>query len=74
MPMAAINSEGIPICQAGHQMYCAGHCQDRDRIKWRCPKKATKRGDDLSCDYIDVCSSSDYGRVVYTHPKSLSST
>lgn len=69
LPMVEINSDGIPICQAGHQMYYHGYCKDRDRIKFRCPIKASKKGKCLDCDFISICSPSDYGRVVYTHPK-----
>ena len=64
IPMATISQKGIPICQQGHQMYYAGHCKDRDTQKWRCPNKATK-SDSTDCK----CSTSDYGRVVYTHSK-----
>jgi|AP82_1055514.scaffolds.fasta_scaffold24502_1 hypothetical protein len=62
VPMATISPKGIPICREGHQMYYAGHCKDRDTQKWRCPNKATK-SDSTDCK----CSTSDYGRVVYTH-------
>ena len=41
-----------------------GHCKDRDRQKWRCPLKV-KKSDKNDCQ----CSTSDYGRVVYTHSK-----
>ena len=43
-------------------------CKDRDRIKWRCPIKASKKLESLKCDFIAECSPSEYGRVVYTHP------
>jgi hypothetical protein len=69
LPMAYIDAEGIPHCQAEHEMYYSGHCKDRDRIKWRCPIKASKKGESLHCDVIAECSPSEYGRVVYTHPK-----
>lgn len=69
LPMAYINSEGIPHCQAGHEMIYYGYCKDRDRIKFRCPIRASKKGKSLICDFIDYCSPSSYGRVVYTHPK-----
>jgi hypothetical protein len=69
LPMASINKDGIPVCKAGHQMYYHGYCKDRDRIKWRCPIKAVKKNQNLKCDFIDTCSPSDYGRVVFTHPK-----
>jgi hypothetical protein len=71
LPMSGMTSEGIPICAAGHQMYYYGHNKnDRDRIKWRCPIKAVKKNSNLECDFMDECSTSDYGRVVYTHPES----
>ncbi len=35
LPMASITEEGIPVCQADHQMYYYGYCKDRDRITWR---------------------------------------
>lgn len=69
LPMSGVNEDGVPICQAGHKMYYDGYCKDRDRLKWKCPIKACKKNKSLACDYIDTCSSSDYGRVVYTHPK-----
>ena len=57
----------FPICREGHEMYYAGHCKDRDRQKWRCPNKVTQSESD-ECQ----CSTSDYGRVVYTHtPENL---
>ena len=64
IPMATISPKGIPICQENHQMYYWGHCKDRDRQKWRCPLKV-KKSDKNECK----CSTSDYGRVVYTHHK-----
>jgi hypothetical protein len=69
LPVSSITEEGIPVCQAGHHMYYYGYCKDRDRIKWRCPIKAAKKNQNLKCDYTDTCSPSEYGRVVYTHPK-----
>jgi len=66
IPMASV-VDGIPICAQGHAMYFSGYCADRDRVKFRCPIKATKAGQELgeTCQ----CSTSSYGRVVYTHPK-----
>lgn len=61
VPMATISQKGIPICQEGHQMYYSGHCKDRDRQKWRCRLKV--KNADSTCQ----CSTSNYGRVVYTH-------
>jgi hypothetical protein len=69
LPMSGMTDDGVPICQAGHQMYYDGYSKDRDRLKWRCPIKACKKNKSLACDHLDTCSSSDYGRVVYTHPK-----
>ena len=63
LPMATISPKGIPICQEGHQMYYSGHCKDRDRQKWRCPLKVKNARS--TCQ----CSTSNYGRVVYTHSK-----
>lgn len=66
-PIAASTDKGVPICPQGHEMYFSGYSKDRDRLKWRCPIKATKDGTALgeTCQ----CSTSDYGRVVYTHPQ-----
>jgi len=72
LPMLSMTEDGVPICQAGHQqtllMYYSGYCKDRDRLKWRCPIRA-KKNNNLKCDYLDTCSQSAYGRVIYTHPK-----
>ena len=67
IPMEKISQQGIPICREGHDMYFSGYCKDLDRVKWRCPIKATKAGKSLGCECL--CSSSTYGRVVYTHRK-----
>jgi len=64
VPMVTISPKGIPICVKGHQMYYSGHCKDRDRQKWRCPLKV--KNADSTCH----CSTSHYGRVVYTHSQS----
>lgn len=70
LPMSGTTHDGIPICQAGYQMHYSGrNHKDRDRLKWRCPIKACKKNASLNCDFMDVCSPSDYGRVVYTHPE-----
>lgn len=69
LPMSSITNDGIPVCQSGYQMYYFGHEKDRDRVKWRCPIKASKKNQNLKCSFINVCSPSAYGRVVYTHPK-----
>ena len=60
--MVTISQKGIPICLKGHEMYDWGHCKSRDRQKFRCPLKV-KPSASNDC----ACSTSDYGRVVYTH-------
>ena len=60
-----IDTDGVPICNAGYRMKYCGHCYDRCRDKWRCPVKA---GVIESCPCMDQCSPSAYGRVVYTKP------
>lgn len=63
--------QGLPICLAGRPMKRWGFCPDRLRIKWRCPLAATKKTPDVTtCPYFgNGCSSSAYGRVVYTYPR-----
>ena len=72
--------DGTPICQNDMEMYYWGYCQDRMRLKWRCPLIATKESDDVStCPFREQCSKSSrgamrckpsaHGRVVYTYPK-----
>ncbi|MFQ5641950.1 MAG: transposase [bacterium] len=60
-----ITPEGVPICAEGEKMTYAGFCRDRQRNKWRCPRKTNKDAQNKTC----ACSSSDYGRVIYTYPK-----
>lgn len=54
---------GVPVCASGQQMVNWGYCRDRYRIKWRCPLAL---GRVKECSLKDSCSSSSYGRVVYT--------
>jgi len=56
---------GIPVCQANLKMTNWGIHQKRQRIKWRCPRYK----DPTSCKYQQNCSTSNYGRVVYTRPE-----
>jgi hypothetical protein len=65
-----INDQGIPICKCGDPMIYNGYCPDRMRIKWRCPRHAGKNSNRESdgCEN-NPCSSSPYGRVVYTYPQ-----
>lgn len=59
-----INPDGVPLCQAGLPMLNWGFNKQRCRIKWRCPCYK-----DLSkCPNGRTCSSSPYGRVIYTKP------
>ena len=66
-PAATLDEHGVPHCPKGSAMAYWGHCPDRDRIKWRCPLKASKAAQ--PCQHQAECSPSPYGRVVYTHPK-----
>ena len=52
--------EGVPICPAGELMISNGFCSGRNRHKYRCPHLG---------ECATPCSSSSYGRVVYTYPK-----
>jgi len=64
-PQCLVNDNGIPVCPGGHEMVHWGFCQDRCRIKWRCPRI---RGKCESSDACATCSPSSYGRVIYTKP------
>lgn len=61
-PYLNLTENGTPICKNGSQMAYYGYCQDRSRLKWRCPKVLGKIAD---CKYFN-CSNSPYGRVIYT--------
>lgn len=60
-----IDSDGTPLCQAGYRMVYWGFCSGRSRCKWRCPIAC---GKESSCSCKDSCSSSPYGRCIYTKP------
>jgi len=61
----SISEDGIPICPANLPMVNWGYNpNDRNRIKWRCPKVCRK---DCNCD--KNCSDSPYGRTFYTKPE-----
>jgi hypothetical protein len=62
---------GVPICAANMPMKRCGFCNDRLRIKWRCPLAATKKTPHITtCPHFDNgCSDSPYGRVIYTYPE-----
>jgi hypothetical protein len=57
---AGFSADGVPICPSGELMVSNGFCPGRKRHKYRCPHPD-------SC--ATRCSSSSYGRVVYTYPK-----
>ncbi|MCL2107710.1 MAG: hypothetical protein FWH26_11740 [Oscillospiraceae bacterium] len=61
----ATDSDGTPLCTAGHRMVNWGRCPDRGRTKFRCPLAACRVE---SCGNKHECSESPYGRTVYTHP------
>jgi len=58
-----IDDNGTPICPGGHKMINWGFQRDRCRIKWRCPRVLGKAPLTDSCS---SCSTSSYGRVIYT--------
>lgn len=68
-PPAKLDEHGTPYCAADEPMVYWGHCYDRKRLKWRCPRKAKKKTA-KPCQHECDCSRSEYGRVVYTYPKS----
>jgi hypothetical protein len=61
----SIDKHGCPICPGGNKMTFYGFCNDRFRLKWRCPR--VTRGIE-PCDACADCSPSNYGRVIYTKP------
>ena len=65
-PHLRVDDNGVPICPNGNKMVLWGYCPDRDRIKYRCPRKLRKVS---ACACDDVCSPSPYGRTVYIYPK-----
>jgi hypothetical protein len=64
-PPIDVDEKGTPICMAGFHMVNWGFQNDRCRIKWRCPLVVGKVD---SCSCKDKCSTSAYGRTVYTKP------
>ena len=58
-----LTATGVPICQCGMPMVYNGLNLKRRRTKWRCPVAAGKLA---KCLNPKPCSSSPYGRVVYT--------
>lgn len=58
-----IDKDGTPLCMAGYRMVNWGICSDRKGRKWRCALKCGKVNE---CSCQNSCSTSDYGRVIYT--------
>lgn len=59
-----LNTDGIPVCAAGHTMIYNGYDHGRHRKKYRCPLACGKI---TSCPFQDECSTSSYGRTVYVN-------
>ena len=64
-PSEQIDHNGIPVCRADLKMLYWGIHKKRHRLKWRCPKYK----DPASCMHQQNCSTSKYGRVLYTRPE-----
>lgn len=61
----SIDQDGTPLCMAGFRMVNWGYCKQKHSRKWRCPLACGKTD---SCPCREKCSSSSYGRCVYTKP------
>lgn len=60
-----IDKDGTPLCNAGFRMTYWGYSPARHDMKWRCPV-ATGKEERCTCEF--PCSSSPYGRCLYTKP------
>ena len=60
-----IDEDGTPLCAAGFRMTYWGYSPSRHDVKWRCPV-ATGKEEKCTCEV--PCSSSPYGRCLYTKP------
>jgi len=60
-----IDDKGCPTCPGGRKMVYNGFCNDRCRLKWRCPRVV--KGEE-PCEACESCSPCAYGRVIYTKP------
>lgn len=60
-----IDKDGTPLCNAGFRMTCWGYSPTRHDVKWGCPV-ATGKEERCTCEV--PCSSSPYGRCLYTKP------
>ena len=63
---AFLMPKGMTVCQAGYRMVNWGMCPQKHARKWRCPVAC---GKEEACDCKSNCSSSAYGRCVYTKPE-----
>lgn len=60
-----IDFDGTPLCSAGFRMVYWGYIPKRHDCKWRCPVVC---GKEEKCTCEVPCSSSSYGRCLYTKP------
>jgi len=60
-----VDTDGTPLCKAGFRMTYWGYSPSRHDMKWRCPA-ATGKEEKCTCKV--PCSSSPYGRCLYTKP------
>lgn len=60
-----IDMDGTPLCPAGFRMVYWGYSPKRHDCKWRCPVAC---GKEEKCTCEVPCSSSPYGRCIYTKP------
>jgi len=65
-PPIKVDKNGRAICMGGFTMVPVEFQEDRCRIKNRCPLKLGKID---FCPCKDQCSTSDYGRTIYTKPE-----
>lgn len=61
-----IGTDVTPLCQAGYRMANWGMCSQKNARKWRCPVAC---GKEETCDCKSNCSTSAYGRCIYTKPE-----
>lgn len=61
----AVDTDGTPLCEAGFRMAYWGYSPSRHDVKWRCP---VATGKEEKCTCKVPCSSSPYGRCLYTKP------
>ena len=60
-----VDKDGTPLCSAGFRMVYWGYSPSRHDCKWRCPVTC---GKEEKCTCEVPCSSSSYGRCIYTKP------